>query len=116
MRQLHIFRERALFCFGVPYYLITDCKKEELIEAAEIVGYPASLNHPMLASNPIQNGGKISVEIPEEGTEFVVAVFRESAPLVTETASVPAGCEDVSYLIKTDYNGHNKIQLSIEQA
>ena len=116
MRNLCIFRERALFCFGNLYYVVFNKSKEDVIAKADSLGFVAVQQDPELAAIGIRNGARVTIEIPETEGRMLIAVYRESSPLLSEVVELPEGSDDLSFTIKTDYNGRNKMSLNLLQA
>lgn len=114
MRYLRLFRERALFCFGAPYFCVFQHTTQELMDEAQQIGYPDILRAPGYSELPINNGERLAIEVPDTAFRFVIAIYRESMPLISETVEIPAGQEDFTFVIKTEYNGRNHIALHVE--
>lgn len=113
MRHLILRRERALACFATKY----DCVLNR--DRGEFLDWLAGRDLPQLmvqgVGTPLRNGETVTLDIGEESTTFFVAAYLEKRALVTQAADIPAGDEDVCYVVRTDYDGFRRLQLTLER-
>lgn len=114
MRQLTVHRERALACFAMKYHCILNRDRGEFLtglagrDRRELLGWESE--------HMLRNGETISIPIGEEAGSFFAAVCLEGKDLATEAAAYPAGCEDLRYVIRTDYDGYRRLRLTLAPA
>ncbi len=105
MRRLIIHRQRALACFGVPYY----CVPGDDIGA--VLSMPSGMTPDGVA---VANGQTVTILIDEaQPGRFFAAMKNGSRCLVTQPVTIPNGTEDVSFTIITDFDGLRRLQLRI---
>ena len=112
MRTLTISRERALAAFGVQYHLFTGGSREEFMVLLEKT--PLEARKDIQSDYSLRNGQVLRFHLPEDATAtFFAAAFLENRSIVTREITVGPGNEDVSYTIKTLFDGFHQIDLDI---
>lgn len=113
MRHLILRRERALACFATKYDCVLNRDREAFLDW--LTGQ--ELQQLMLqgVGTPLRNGETVTLDIGEEAATFFVAAYLEKRTLITETAEIPAGTQDVRYVVRTDYDGFRRLQLTLER-
>ena len=114
MRELYVTRERALACFALTYHCVIGRTIEEHLRWAETRDR-AEL---MLDRDPgtLRNGETACLPIPEEACTLFVIAYREQGVLTTEEVALPAGTEDLRYIVRTEFDGDRRLTLSLTQA
>lgn len=100
MRKLILHRQRALIAFALKYYCVTGQDR-----AAFMARLPQEKAAAWAGQSPfpsLRNGETITIDLPETGGSFFVAVFLEDRSIVTEPVVIGPGTEDVEYMILTD--------------
>lgn len=111
MRHLIIHRQRALMGFGLSYFCILDETRERFMERLE--GLTRAQCNALEGPVPITNGATIELPLDEAAHTFLIALYPEEKNMVTREIPVPAGTEDVIYLIKTDMDMRRGIVVSV---
>ena len=111
MRHLIIHRQRALMGFGLSYFCILDETRERFMERLE--GLTRAQCNALEGPVPITNGATIELPLDEAAHTFLIAHYPEEKNMVTREIPVPAGTEDVIYLIKTDMDMRRGIVVSV---
>lgn len=112
MRQLIVHRERALACFAMKYHCILNRDRGEFLAWLEGQDRQALLEWE--SEHMLRNGETIAIPVGEEAGSLLAAVCLEGRDLVTEAVAYPAGSEDLRYVIRTDYDGCRRLQLTLE--
>lgn len=113
MRHLILRRERALACFATRYDCILNRPRQEFLDWLE--GQDLQQLMVQGVGTPLRNGETVTLDIgAEEATFFVVACLEKRA-LVTDTGEIPAGDQDVHYVVRTDYDGYRRLRLTLER-
>lgn len=113
MRHLILRRERALACFATKYDCILNRDRQEFLDW--LAGQDLQRLMVQGVGTPLRNGETVTLDIGEEGATFFVAACLEKRALVTDTAEIPAGDQDVHYVVRTDYDGYRRLQLTLER-
>lgn len=113
MRHLILRRERALACFATPYDCVLNRDREEFL--AWLEGQELQTLMMQGVGTPVRNGETITLEIGEEAGGFFVAAYLEKRALVTEAAEIPAGDQDVRYVVRTQYDGFRRLGIVLER-
>ena len=111
MRHLIIHRQRALMGFGLSYFCILDETRERFMERLE--GLTRAQCNALEGPVPITNGATIELPLDEAAHTFLIALYPEEKNMVTREIPVPAGTEDVIYLIKTSMDMWRGIVVSV---
>ena len=113
MRRLTIHRKKALAGFAVPYFCFIDtdmtsfCGKmphEDFITRAD-ENYAVSF----------KNGESKTMLIDDEQHVLSAVIWRQVGNYVMLPALVPAGTEDLSYSLITDYNGNDVLEFYLRR-
>lgn len=112
MRTLTIIRERALAAFSMKYHVFAGGSREEFVATLEKI--PMDQRKNIQPDFSLKNGETVRFQLENEATAtFFCALFTETRNIVTNEITVLPGTEDVSFTIKTLYDGHNKFGLEI---
>ncbi len=111
MRHLIIHRQRALMGFGLSYFCILDQTREDFL--ARLEGLSRAECNALEGPTPITNGQTIKVPIDDQAHTFLIALYPEEKNMVTREIPVPAGTEDVVFVIKTDMDMRRGIVVSV---
>lgn len=113
MRHLILRRQRALIGFALRYYCVMGQDRDAFLarlEQEQAAARAGQRLHPSL-----RNGDTISLELPEEGGSFFVAVFLEDRSIVTEPVHIGPGGDDVVYDILTDREPYKGMIVTLAQ-
>lgn len=113
MRHLILRRERALACFATPYDCVLNRDREEFL--AWLEGEQLQSLMVQGVGTPVRNGETVTLDIGEEAAAFFVAAYLEKRALVTEAAEIPAGDQDVRYVVRTQYDGFRRLGITLER-
>ena len=111
MRHLIVHRERALACFAMKYHCIVGRDRETFLQELARQDQPVHLwdgSFPVLG-----NGQTLSIEIGAEGCTFFVVACLDGRDLATEEVTVGPGHGDVSYVVRTDYDGNRRLGIRL---
>lgn len=112
MRTLTITRERALAAFSMKYHVFAGGSREEFMSILETI--PMDQRKNIQPDFSLKNGETVRFHLEEDATAtFFAALFTETRNIVTNEIVVLPGSEDVSYTIKTLYDGHSRFGLEI---
>lgn len=112
MRTLTITRERALAAFSMKYHVFAGGSREEFISMLEKI--PMDQRRNIQPDFSLKNGETVRFKLEDDNTtSFFAALFTETRNIVTNEITILPGAENVSYTIKTLYDGHNKFGLEI---
>jgi hypothetical protein len=111
MRRIIIRRERALAAFALKYYCVFDRDSERFI--AELESNTATARFAHVGDVSLRNGETIRVNMDEEDHTFFVMIYTENKNIATNTVSIPAGQEELTYKIITDYDGYRNLTFSV---
>ena len=112
MRTLTITRERALAAFSMKYHVFAGGSREEFVSTLERI--PLEQRDNIQPDFSLKNGETVRFKLEDTATAtFFAALFTQTRNIVTNEITVLPGTEDVSYTIKTLYDGHNKFDLEI---
>lgn len=114
MRQLIVHRERALACFAMKYHCIVNRDREEFL--AQLREDTQSVHLWNEREYALSNGQTISIPIEDHGCRFFVVACLDGRDLATEEAAVDTGCEDVSFIVRTEYDGNRKLGIRLAPA
>jgi hypothetical protein len=112
MRTCIVHRERALACFSIPYFCLLDEDRAALVAGLEGKDQAALLQ--TSAGVPIRNGQTLRLPIPETGARFFVAAYLGGRNVISDEFVIPAGSEDVSFTIFTEYDGCRRLDVRVE--
>jgi hypothetical protein len=112
MRHISIRRERALAAFALKYYCVFDRNSEEFIAELERNEVTARFAH--VGDVSLRNGERIRVGMDEEEHTLFVMIYTENKNIATNTVTIPAGAEEPSYQIITDFDGYRSLTFSIQ--
>ena len=113
MRNLYLKRERALACFAIPYHCVIGQTREEHLRWAETRDRPALMTSRV---NAVRSGETICVPLEEEPSSLFVIAYQERGALTTEELPLPAGSDDLYYVVTTQYDGHRRLSLELAPA
>ena len=112
MRHLILHRQRALACFAIKYHCILNQDREAFLCRLQRQDPLALLEE--ASEYMLRNGETISIDIScEERSAFFVAVYLEKRNIVTQEIIIEPGGRDVSYEIRTDYDGNRRLDIGI---
>lgn len=112
MRTLTITRERALAAFSMKYHVFAGGSRAEFLSKLEKI--PMDQRKNIQPDFSLKNGETVRFRLEDHvATSFFAALFTETRNIVTNEVTIAPGTEDVSFTIKTLYDGHNKFGLEI---
>lgn len=110
MRKLYIRRERALACFAIPYHCVIGQPMEEHLRWAETQDRRALM---MSHENAMRSGETICLTLDDEPSSLFVIAYQERGALITEELPVPAGTEDLFFVVSTQFDGNRRLCLEL---
>lgn len=116
MRHLILHRQRALIGFALKYYCIMGGDREAFMKS--LAWEKAAALAGESRHRALRNGETITVELPQAGGSFFVAVFLEDRSIVTDPVVIGPGEADAEYVILTDrapYKGMGIALAKVEQ-
>lgn len=113
MRHLILRRERALACFATKYDCVVNRDRGEFLDWLTGQDLPRLMLQGV--GVPVRNGETVTLDIGEEAATFFVAAYLEKRVLITEAAEIPAGEQDVRFVVRTEYDGYRRLTLTLEQ-
>ena len=113
MRHLYLKRERALACFAIAYH----CVIGQSIENHRLWLQNQDRHALMAAHDPnsVRNGETICIELNEAPSSLFVVAYQEHGELTTQELAIPAGSEDLYFLVSTVYDGNRQLYLELTQ-
>lgn len=112
MRTLTITRERALAAFSMKYHVFAGGNLVEFVSMLETI--PLDQRKNIQSDFTLKNGESRRFQLPEDiTTSFFAVLFTETRNIVTNEITILPGIEDISYTVKTLYDGHNRFGLEI---
>ncbi len=111
MRYLILQRERALAAFALTYYCHLNRDRQAHMEQLQAMADPRL---EATGDYGIKNGQTIRIPISEEENRFFMGIYTQTKNHVSGQVPVPAGTEDVTYRIITDYDGDKRLSFRIE--
>ena len=113
MRHLYLKRQRALACFAIAYH----CVLGQSIEDHRLWLQNQDRSGLLSAHGPnsLRNGETIRIELDEAPSSLFVIAYQERGELVTQEVAIPAGSEDLCYVVSTVYDGNRQLYLELKQ-
>ena len=111
MRRLIIHRERALACFAMKYHCIVNRDREEFLARLREEAQPVHLWDE--TEYALSNGQTVSIPIEDGGCRFFVVACLDGRDLATDEIAVVPGEEDVSFVVRTDYDGNRRLGIRL---
>ncbi len=111
MRNLILYRERALAAFALTYHCHVNRDRDAHMEA---LSHMADPRMEAKGDYGLRNGQTVSIPMEETGGSFFVGVYTQEKSYVSDAIAVPAGTEDVKYKIITDFDGNKRLSFRVE--
>lgn len=113
IRRLFIRRERALACFALPYHCVIGQGREEHLRRAEDMDRDELMTS---RENAVRNGETICLPLDREASTLFAAAYQEHGTLTTEELPIPAGADDLYFVIRTRFDGNRRLSLELAPA
>ena len=113
VRRLFIRRERALACFALPYHCVIGQGREEHLRRTENMDRGELM---LSRENAVRNGETICLPLDREASTIFAAAYQEHGTLTTEELPIPAGADDLYFVIRTQFDGDRRLSLELAPA
>ena len=113
MRKIIISRHRALACFGVSYHCVLGMTPEEHLSWVRERNRDILMQFHSPAS--MGNGETICIGLDDNASTIFVIAYLEKKELMTEVLPIPAGYEDLHFIVETEFDGNRRLSLKLFQ-